>query len=540
MMVFTKIILYARFSGSGQRHGTSLERQFGDMRRFLSFESLNDIPVIEVTDEAKSGFHGHHRTAGELGRIEAEAKAGELHGVLILAERLDRLSREGDEETAALIRTLNENGITVRTLDGDLFEAGKRTKMDQIIRRVVKAELAAEESRNKSMRSTANHRIKLAKAAKDGTALSVRTFPWLFVNEAGQYERHADRAALVERIFRMADQPMGAQPIVKALNGEGVPYWGGQPCWPRNRVVELLSNRAVIGEKVDRDGTVHPNFFPAVVPVDLFERVRAAAQDRKDSRGGARSPVVANLLSGLCRCAECDARMVYVGTGALRCHTGLNGGQCGNRVAIPYQRLERTLVANALHLALDDTHFVRTGEVARLNILIAERSRALKAATDKAEKLWLAAVGDDASPMAEKLARKAEAEANELMANLVALRGQLEAAKGRVDSAEHLRRVEDMKADLENADEAVRIPVRRKVAQAFRALFKLVQCRRDGVSIFLHADAALILIDRAGNLVDGFDLVKDGREVPVRIKEYARRREAAVAGGELFNRVGAA
>jgi hypothetical protein len=53
-------------------------------------------------------------------------------------------------------------------------------------------------------------------------------------------------------------------------------------------------------------------------------------------------------------------------------------------------------------------------------------------------------------------------------------------------------------------------------------------------SIFFHADAALILIDGAGNLVHGFDLVKDGREVPVPIKEYSRRRKAAVAEGGLF------
>jgi len=46
----------------------------------------------------------------------------------------------------------------------------------------------------------------------------------------------------------------------------------------------------------------------------------------------------------------------------------------------------------------------------------------------------------------------------------------------------------------------------------------------------------LILIDRKGNLVHGFDMVKDGRDVPVKIKDYVRRREAAVADGELFKR----
>ncbi len=534
MTKFTKIILYARFSHPGQAQGTSLERQFGKLEAFCAREGLT--VTDRFSDDGRSGYHGHHRSRGHFGEFEAEALQGEHHGALLLVENLDRLSRQGHEETQDLIRSLTRNGVSVWTLERDRYDAGKPITLEQVIMGACRAQRAWDEAETKANRSRDNHRIKMAKAVENGKALSKRTWPWLFVNDAGQYERHPDRAAIAERIFRMADQPMGAQTIVKMLNGEGVPYWGGQPCWPRNRVVELLSNRAVIGEKVDKDGTVHANFFPPIVPVDLFERVQAGAQDRKANRGGAKSPVVANLLSGLCRCAECDARMVYVGSGALRCHTSLNGGDCQNKVPIPYQRLERTLVESALHLALDDTHFVRTGEVARLNVLTAERDRALKAATDKAEKLWLASVGEDASPMAEKLARKAEAEASELTANLVALRGQLETAKGRVDSAEHLRRVEDMKADLESRDEAVRIPVRRKVAQAFRALFKLVQCDRDGVRIFLHADAALILIDRKGNLVHGFDMVKEGRDVPVKIKDYVRRREAAVADGGLFKR----
>jgi hypothetical protein len=93
-----------------------------------------------------------------------------------------------------------------------------------------------------------------------------------------------------------------------------------------------------------------------------------------------------------------------------------------------------------------------------------------------------------------------------------------------------------MRADLESDDMSVRIPVRRKVTQAFRSLTKEMGRGSDGMRIRLHADVALILIDCDGNFLHGSDLIKDGREAPAKLKDYARRRIEAKAEGKLFER----
>lgn len=561
--MFSKVVLYARFSASGQRHGTSLIRQLGDMRAAVANDtSLAGLPLIEISDDGRSGYHGEHRSIGAFGRFEQEALRGEHHGSLVIVEKLDRLSRQGHEATHDLIRSLTAQGVTIRTLDGDLYEAGESITLMQVITGSVKADVARIESKNKADRTAANWRIKREVAKATKTAVTSLIEPWLIVNEDRTISLDAYRSALVLRWFEMADAGAGSKTIADTLDREGEPTWprfeGRAPKrWNRTFIAKTLRNRAVLGEFTPKvQGVAQepwPDYFPVCVAADLFARVNNAAPIRKIASAGLRSEKVVNLVSGLAECKLCGSKLRYSkgrsegarwtnpqgktysyrrDCGSLVCPLG-EVGKCANRRYLAYLTFEDALLDSCLHLALDDEAFANRGEVARLNATIAERERAHELASEAFKNLSYA-WAERPTPPRKQLADEAEAKLESVAANLQALREQRDDACGRADSAAHLRRVGDVRAALYHPDLADRVPVRKKVKQALRALIHRMVYDGDGVSVRFIADAALLRFDRKGRLTGTFDLVKDGRSVPPELEAYARRRRAAKGNGVLF------
>lgn len=81
-----------------------------------------------------------------------------------------------------------------------------------------------EESLTKSKRS-----LSAWKAKRENAAVGVTTTPltpgWIRVVN-GKRELIANRAALIERMFQMANSGMGRQLIAKQFNREGIDTWG--------------------------------------------------------------------------------------------------------------------------------------------------------------------------------------------------------------------------------------------------------------------------------------------------------------------------
>jgi hypothetical protein len=280
----------------------------------------------------------------------------------------------------------------------------------------------------------------------------------------------------------------------------------GKP-WYASRVDLILSGMEVIGYHQPRrkeggkwvaDGAPL-KVYPAIIPHDLFKRVRDAAAARLATHGGGKSKRIANLLSGLCRCASCGCSMRLAGSssgGYLMC-SGRDRGLCDNAVAFPYRALESTVLDEVLHLALDDDAFANKSEVTRVNAIIAERETDHRVATEKAKGLLtLAARG---SGMAAEMAFAAEAEANAIVAHLQALKSQREAAMGRASAAEHIARLKDMRGRLDDD-----IDLRRKVLQAFNTVIQSVAFSADGITTLqLVGGIITIKIDLTGTVIDG-------------------------------------
>jgi hypothetical protein len=556
MRTFTAIHCYGRVSDPSQVEGTGLERQLGNMETFCRKENIAAPLTRLITDDGRSGFHGHHRSIGHLGVFEAEVARGEWRGSLFLCENLDRFSREGHDAGTDLLRKFINGGVTVWTLDGDRFEADQRLDMMQAITAILKFELAHQESVKKFERNLANWIIRREHCRVTGEAISKVCPPWLEIDPATKrYRTIPHLAAIVHDIFVMTDElSMGSYTVAKTLNERGVQTF---PQRYRNRVPKgwdhtyidlLLKNRAVIGEhqpmhrvkgKRVPNGEPWVGHYPQIVPHDLFNRVRGMAAARKSTgTGQRRHKKVHNLFAPLTRCHECGVAMHYNREcqrfdrpmGSLLCPTNKRGGHCSNDARWHYLAFEDGVLDATLHLVMDERAFANRGELSRLDSTIAERERDLELAKAKAARLW-DAFASTGSENAQAAAMASDAECKRLADNLAALVQQKAEASGRVDSAAHMKRIADIRSALYHPDADERLKVRLKVSQHIHRLFESIEMGRERARVMLVAGAGFIDFDRDGKMITGFDLVK---RTDRQFADYVRRRDEAIEAGTHF------
>jgi hypothetical protein len=459
----------------------------------------------QIFDDGRSAYRGQHIEKGQLGELLAEIDAGDLVGWVFQCENIDRLTRQGHEAALELVRRITQAGVAIHTCDGDYIEAYKPVSMEQVIVLVVKADLANKEAAKRSDRASASWSIRQAKA-KTGSALPGAGPSWL-KRRGDTYEVVPEFAAQARLIWEISDETgHGAHTIARRLNEQRVPMFGTGKPWYSSRVDLILSGMEVIGYHQPRRNVAGKwlpygepiKVYPEIISHELYHRVRRAAAARLATHGGGKSARIANLLSGLCRCASCGASMRLAGSsngGYLMCG-GRDRGVCANSTAFRYRAFEQTVIDEFLHLAIDDDAFSNKSEVARLNSLIAERETAHTVKLEEARDHLRRA---SRSPLSEDLGLAAEAEANEIAANLRALKLQREAAKGRASAAEHLARVKDMRERL-----STDLDLRRKVLQAFNTVIERISFGSDGVAqLRLVGGIIEVMIDREGNVVQG-------------------------------------
>src|SRR5437016_3102212 len=106
-------VSYSRFSDPKQAQGDSETRQWADFVAFCKRHGLTPAKD-HYSDRGRSGFKGHHRTKGDLGRFEQLVKEGVIpRGTVLVVEALDRLSRQRPDKALALISSLLEAGIDI-------------------------------------------------------------------------------------------------------------------------------------------------------------------------------------------------------------------------------------------------------------------------------------------------------------------------------------------------------------------------------------------------------------------------------------------
>lgn len=540
-------IIYARFSDPSQSTGDSIDRQIRTCTPYIDLKGWTLEAIVK--DEGRSGYKAHHRRADAgMGTLEREVMEGLHVNKVLVIERLDRFSRENHTDTYDLIRLLTKNGLNIATVEGDrLYAAYEPIEFAAMIELLVRLKMNHEESEKKASHGRAKWEKRRSDMVATKRPVTKLCPAWLrMAEDRSCYEVFEDRDKTIQLIFEMADSGMGSLRITKALNERKIAPWprfeNRTPrAWSRGTIIRILQDVSVTGDHqpmklVDNKrvpvGEPIRGYYPKIVEADLFARVSTAAGDRKAVPGNKAD--VPNLVAGLAYCASCGAKMTYrhnrraghvrirngvtqtptkSASASLLCPIAIDGG-CENKRSVAYVSLEKGLIEAVLHLSLDDDAFGRRGDVAKLDVAIADRQRDHDIAYAAAVELWTSA-GESA--IAKTLAAKREAEAGMIAAEIVVLKAERLKASGKVSDAEHITRLNVIRENLNADDPEVRTPARLKVAQGFRSVIDRIDCLPSGKSsVQFTGDRRAMFITpgrgRAAPTISNFDLIHYGRD----------------------------
>lgn len=350
--------LYARFS-SDLQHDRSIDDQLAVCR---ALAERHGLAVAEIfTDRARSGAHAASRPG--LQALLAAVAGGRVE--LVLAEALDRLSRDQEDVAAIYKRVVFAGARILTAAEGDVDELhiGLKGTMNALFLK----DLAAK------IRRGQRGRVAAAKAP-GGRAYGYRVVRRL--DERGEPVRgeraiEPAEAAIVRRIF--AEYAAGRSPraIAAGLNADGIPSPTGR-AWNastingnRQRRSGILYNEAYTGRVVwnrvhmvrDPDSgrrLSRPNDAAAIV-AEAAPHLRIvddatwqAAQARKAAAGDRPAHVARRprrLLSGLIVCGCCGGGFTVVESNRWGCSGRRERGNCANARRIPVPLLEARVLA---------------------------------------------------------------------------------------------------------------------------------------------------------------------------------------------------
>lgn len=555
--------LYARFSSLEQGKGTSLERQFELTRRFAEQNGWDVSEDRLIADEAASAFHGANRQEGKgLWDFEQKAEQGYFrNGHVLVVEHLDRISRQGFNEVWAFINRLTAVGVTVATATGSgtIYHPFEKISLDKIIRVLVEAEVAQEESSKKSIRQIALWEGKLKKVREgQRTAITKLVPEWVVVDPLTKVMTpHPYRSEVVCEIFQLSIDGYGSPAIANLLNKRGEETWavyskddpkgrykaGDKRAgrgWTVSYVDRLLQNPAVMGEyrpmrrarsaklAVAR-GERFLDYYPQIIDPHTFAQAQEA-RERRVGKGGKIRAQQVNIFSGLAHCSVCGDTMGYIGTrkagdiakgtngsrkpityvvkediNYLQCNSARRNFRCTNKTRIRYEHLEAAVLDAVLHMALDDTHFEVTDKLSRLNVEIAEAERSISEKQERLNRL-IDSFSRTGSEAVERSMLTLDGDVKDDVEALEGLRVELQSAQGSVSPEEHQKRVAEVRVLLKDEDREVRYEARRKVHQAFKHILRLT-CSPERVTRVTVANGlAAFELDQAGELLRSFNL----------------------------------
>jgi hypothetical protein len=308
---------YTRFSSAGQIGNNSIDRQIEDGRAWYAQEIAPlGIPLDETfTDSARSAYKGEHvGKHGDLGRFLAAIQSGTVaKGSVLIAENLDRISRQGNKIGRKLLEKIVDEGVDVHVvnIEKKLTLGWENRPNDYTI---VDGELnrAFKESQRKSVIIKAG--LKALKHTDDWAGILPFWLRKVYepgsapISNGKKTEKPKytiveipEKAELLREIFRLAAQGLGAKRILQALKTQGI------KCKiSLGSVGHLLRDRAVLGEHqpfqyldtgrvIDGDPVLK---FPRIVDQTQFDIVAARLDSKlKLSADGKVRPATGNRNS---------------------------------------------------------------------------------------------------------------------------------------------------------------------------------------------------------------------------------------------------
>jgi DNA invertase Pin-like site-specific DNA recombinase len=303
-------------------------------------QSAEDRSGLERQEQAIAGWlraHPEYELDREIRHVGSGAKAGRFEwfirelkegrlpqGTCLVVEKMSRLGREElDDTLETLIRIFRAGGaLAVCSLFGGNVLRSLKSQQGAIYSlagAIEAARIEWEERRDRKLASDRKKRRLIAEGAKPfrsrqkGAKRAMYPF-WLDFDETTNSFKPNDQAKWVKQAFLWA-QEVGSNTIAKRLKAQGVrcPTDRRKAIAP-SRIVNLLKNRAVLGERqhVDASGNPTGNPVPGVYPPLVTEAewllARQAVEKRyagQVSTGSQRH----NLFEGRIFCSHCYGRI---------------------------------------------------------------------------------------------------------------------------------------------------------------------------------------------------------------------------------------
>lgn len=283
-----RVVIYARYSSSSQRE-ESIE---GQIRDCTAFAERNGYTVIGTyIDRAISGTTDNRP---EFQRMIKDSKRKQFDVVLVW--KFDRFSR--DRFASAKYKAqLKENGVKVVSATEVIGEGDESVIMESLLEGM--AEYYSRDLKRKVIRGL---NVNASKCLWNGGTLPIG----YVVDEEQHLQLNALTAPYVLEAFKKYDEGSTITVIRDYLKENGVTNTKGKPVtW--GAVQHMLSNRRYIGEYAFRE-TVVPNGIPAIVPLDLFDRVQEKLE--KNKKAPARNKAEEKyLLTTKLFCGHCGTSM---------------------------------------------------------------------------------------------------------------------------------------------------------------------------------------------------------------------------------------
>lgn len=501
-------VRYHRFSTKRQDKGSSLDRQNELTQRLCDSNTWNVVETLE--DKGQSAWKGDHLRVGELGKFKDRVDAGEYEaGTRLVIENLDRLSRQEVKFARRWIEDITDKGIVVAVctpeilIDSDSLSGSNLVSMIQYL-------LEAQRSTGESARKSEMSKKTVAdglKLARQGIAYSPKAPEWLRGSKGTAFEIIEERAAVVRQIYEWSVSGLGYTAIASRLTGTVEPWTKPSkrgPHWKLGYIRDILTLPLVEGEyhvKTGHNkkptGEVILNYYPRVVDADLVQRARAAIR-RRDGTGGAGRREARNLFAGTVKCGHCGDGMVRIVQRNrqktqyeyLKC-TRFNAAgapkpdddaetrakRCTNTTMFRYDLFEKAALQEILHLALDNSFFVKTDDISPLAGKVADLTKAVELLAGERSHLmaYIRKYGED--PDTENDIQEIVGKLAKARADLTVAQEALDEAKGKVTPDEHLRRVLEVREAIHSTDPEEQEQARRKVRDAIQAVVTIVMCR---------------------------------------------------------------
>lgn len=362
----------------------SPESQLVEIRKYAAAHGLILPDDLVYMDEGISGKRSENRPAFQ--RMIGAAKAKPAPFDVILLWKFSRFARNQEESIVYKALLRKQCGVDVVSVSEQLPDGPFASLIERIIEwfdEFYSIRLAQEVKRSMTV-----------KAGK-GEFQSAPSFGYRARMEPGKktvLEPIPEEAAIVREIFERFVSGQGCYAIAKWLNAQGITTHRGN-AWENRTVEYMIRNPVYIGKlrwtpsgRTRRDFT-NPDTITAdaehepIISQNVFDAAQTRMTKIKSTRGYKARPTygLKDWLSGLVRCSECGATLVFQRPHYFKCNNYLKGRcTCSQHVRAD---LLHEAVLSTLEHALQDakpidykptfTRAEQSGELPRLRASLA-------------------------------------------------------------------------------------------------------------------------------------------------------------------------